>query len=96
MLTAFRHDLLTPVVIERALLKLQGRLQERPQKRPIVPPHLAPRLEANAVEFVGQGDVGRVFAGLMSSQAVASLPIPSWNQINVWLRSMASLREVAA
>jgi hypothetical protein len=54
-----------------------------------------PRDDGRAVEFVGRGDYGRLFVGLIGlpvPQALASQAALSWNQVVVFLRDLNRLR----
>ena len=46
-------------------------------------------------EFAGTGSLAKFFSGIPAPKAVASLSIPSWNQILAWLRQMDSLRKAS-
>jgi len=69
-----------------------------PQARQILRKLLVDRVvftpRTDHYEFVGPWTLGKLVSGVVDlPQGMASLRTPSWNQIMVWLREMAELRE---
>ena len=44
----------------------------------------------------GEGSLRGLFERVIFPLGMASLPIPSWNQIHQWLKAMAVLKQAAA
>ena len=55
-----------------------------------------PRPDEGAYESAGWVRYGRLLSGIVFTQGVASLSIPSWNQLLAWLKHLETLMKAAS